>query len=135
MLLQEVHILRYLWNVYRELPGNRSQKEAILSRVEDSVRTYATENPRLDYAAIVARFGDPCAVAESCVEEMETAELVKNLRVRRKVVSIVVAAAVAIVILWVGVVASALAEHFISVGGHIEHRIVDVIEIPYENGG
>lgn len=103
--------------------------------MEDSVRAYATENPRLTYAAIVARFGEPRAVAESCVEEMETAELVKNLRVRRKVVCIVVATAVAIVILWVGVVASALAEHFISVGGHIEHRIVDVIEIPYENGG
>lgn len=102
--------------------------------MEDSVRTYATENPRLDYAAIVARFGDPCAVAESCVEEMETPELLKNLRVRRKVVSIVAAVALAIVILWLGVVSIAWAEHRDHDGGYFEEKIVNVTNIPNEEG-
>lgn len=102
--------------------------------MEDSVRAYATENPRLTYAAIVARFGEPRAVAESCVEEMETAELVKNLRVRRKVVSIVAAAALAIVILWLGVVSIAWAEHRDHDGGYFEEKIINVTNIPNEEG-
>ena len=72
-MVWNVHLLRYLWEVREELPGNRRQKKQILSRVESSVRDFVTENPHADYAAITQRFGTPQQIAASYIEEMSTA--------------------------------------------------------------
>lgn len=102
--------------------------------MEDSVRAYATEKLRLDYADIVTRFGEPRVVVESHVEEMQTPELMDHLRIGRKVVGIVAAAAMAIVILWTCVVSIAWAEHRDHDGGYFEEKIVNVTIIPNEEG-
>ena len=46
-MVLNVHLLRYLWEVREELPGNRRQKKQILSRVESSVQDFVIENPML----------------------------------------------------------------------------------------
>ena len=56
-MVLNVHLMRYLWEVREELPGNRRQKKQILSRVESSVRDFVIENSGADYNAIVSRFG------------------------------------------------------------------------------
>ena len=85
--------MRYLWEVCEELPGSRKQRKQILSRVESSVRDFVTEHPGADYAAVVSHFGTPTQIAESNIEEMDASELLGSLRVRRKVIIIVLAAA------------------------------------------
>lgn len=120
MLLQEVHIRRYLWNVYRELPGNRKQKEAILYRVEDSVRAYATENPRLNYTAIVARFGEPRAVAESYISEMTLEKLLDDLQLNRKIKRIIVCVAAVGIVVWIAAVGAALGNEISQADGYYE---------------
>lgn len=88
-MVWNVHLLRYLWEVREELPGNRRQKKQILSRVESSVQDFVIENPHVDYATITQRFGTPQQIAASYIEEMSTPELTQQLRIRKTIVRIV----------------------------------------------
>lgn len=118
-MVLNVHLLRYLWKVRGELPGNRRQKKQILSRVESSVRDFATENPHADYAAITQRFGTPQQIAASCIEEMDAQELTLQLRIRKTIVRIVAATALVLVLLWAGVVVTALIRHIKDMDGYL----------------
>lgn len=130
-MVLNVHLLRYLWKVRGELPGNRRQKKQILSRVESSVRGFVTENPHADYAAITQRFGTPQQIAASCIEEMDAQELTLQLRIRKTIVRIVAATALVLVLLWAGVVVTALIRHVKAMNGYLivgEAEVIDRTE-------
>ena len=130
-MVLNVHLLRYLWKVRGELPGNRRQKKQILSRVESSVQDFVTENPHADYAAITQRFGTPQQIAASCIEEMDAQELTLQLRIRKTIVRIVAATALVLVLLWAGVVVTALIRHVKAMNGYLivgEAEVIDRTE-------
>lgn len=130
-MVLNVHLLRYLWKVRRELPGSGKQKEQILSRVESSVRDFVTENPNADYAAIEQRFGTPQQIAASCIEEMDAQELTLQLRIRKTIVRIVAATALVLVLLWAGVVVTTLIRHVKAMNGYLivgEAEVIDRTE-------
>ncbi len=130
-MVLNVHLLRYLWKVRGELPGNSRQKKQILSRVESSVRDFVTENPHADYAAITQRFGTPQQIAASCIEEMDAQELTLQLRIRKTIVRIVAATALVLVLLWAGVVVTALIRHVKAMNGYLivgEAEVIDRTE-------
>lgn len=130
-MVLNVHLLRYLWKVRRELSGSGKQKEQILSRVESSVRDFVTENPNADYAAIEQRFGTPQQIAASCIEEMDAQELTLQLRIRKTIVRIVAATALVLVLLWAGVVVTALIRHVKAMNGYLivgEAEVIDRTE-------
>ena len=130
-MVLNVHLLRYLWKVRRELPGSGKQKEQILSRVESSVRDFVTENPHADYAAITQRCGTPQQIAASCIEEMDAQELTLQLRIRKTIVRIVAATALVLVLLWAGVVVTALIRHVKAMNGYLivgEAEVIDRTE-------
>lgn len=130
-MVLNVHLLRYLWKVRRELPGSGKQKEQILSRVESSVRDFVTENPNADYAAIEQQFGTPQQIAASCIEEMDAQELTLQLRIRKTIVRIVAATALVLVLLWAGVVVTALIRHVKAMNGYLivgEAEVIDRTE-------
>lgn len=119
-MVLNVHLLRYLWEVREELPGNRRQKKQILSRVESSVQDFVIENPHVeDYATITQRFGTPQQIAASYIEEMSTPELTQQLRIRKTIVRIVAVTALALVLLWAGVVLTALIRHIKDMDGYL----------------
>ena len=130
-MVLNVHLMRYLWEVREELPGNRRQKKQILSRVESSFRDFVTENPNADYAAIEQRFGTPQQIAASCIEEMDAQELTLQLRIRKTIVRIVAATALVLVLLWAGVVVTALIRHVKAMNGYLivgEAEVIDRTE-------
>lgn len=94
--------------------------------MEDSVRAYATENPGLNYAALIARFGEPRIVAESYVEQMQTPELVENLRVGKRVICIVTVAVLIAVLFWTGVVVAAFVDAHNQNSGFMTEQLVEV---------
>lgn len=103
--------------------------------METSVRDYASKNPEADYSEITARFGTPQQIASSYVDEMETTDLIQELRVRKKIVGIVALIAVIIVALWINLVVVSYADHAKNTHGY---AMVDVIEesvAPKEYGG
>ena len=132
---QELQIRRYLWNVSRELPGNKKQKKHILSRVENSVREFASEQPCADYAVIVKWFGPPKKIAESYVTEMGAAELVQELRIRQKIVYILlVTTAIFLTIKFVYSTASYF-DHLRDMRGYAVVEVIEVERTEYTEGG
>lgn len=125
-MVLNVHLMRYLWEVREELPGNRRQKKQILSRVESSVRDFVIENSGADYNAIVSRFRTPTQIAESNIAEMDTAELLGNLQIHRRIVVIILAAATLLVMVRFGFRLAAYLEYYKKVNGY---AVVEVIEI------
>ena len=125
-MVLNVHLMRYLWEVREELPGNRRQKKQILSRVESSVRDFVIENSGADYNAIVSRFGTPTQIAESNIAEMDTAGLLGNLQIHRRIVVIILAAATLLVMVRFGFRLAAYLEYYKKVNGY---AVVEVIEI------
>ena len=124
---KELQIRRYLWEVSRELPVRRKQKKNILSRVESSVREFASEQPNADYAAVVKWFGTPGKIAESYVTEMSAADIVHHLHIRKKLFHCIVIFSLVIVFLWLGVVSIAMKNHYNRIGGYYLEEI-EVIE-------
>lgn len=130
-MVLNIHLLRYLWEVREELPGNRRQKKQILSRVESSVQDFVIENSHVDYATITQRFGTPQQIAASYIEEMSTPELTQQLRIRKTIVRIVAATALVLVLLWAGVVVTALIRHVKAMNGYLivgEAEVIDRTE-------
>lgn len=87
--------------------------------MEASVRDFVTENPNVDYAAIEQRFGTPPHIAASCIEEMDAQELTLQLRIRKTIVRIVAVTALMAVLLWAGVVITALIRHVKAMNGYL----------------
>ena len=99
--------------------------------MESSVRDFVTENPDANYNAIVSRFGTPTQIAESNIAEMDTAELLGNLQIHRRIVAIVLATATLLVMVRFGFRLAAYLEFYKDMNGY---AVVEVIEIdPTEN--
>ena len=95
---------RSLKHYYRQirswLPCSRKLKKQILAQIESSISAYLQEHPSADIAEIKARFGEPQQIAAAHVDELGASDLLRDLRVKRKVVGIIATFAAALVILW-----------------------------------
>lgn len=134
-MAMSVHALRYLWQIWWNLPGSWNQKKPILCRVAACVRDFASNHPGAGLDDITARFGTPQQIAEASLENMETQELAQELRVRRIIVRIVAVTALSVVLLWAGVVGIALAENRSNRNGFITDEVEVIERIEYEDGG
>ncbi len=125
MLRSEI-LLRYLWEIYRELPGSWNQKKKLLSRVDRSIRDYLSSGGEISYNRIKERFGEPKQIVSAYVEEMEADEMLVHMKVGKKIARIFFAAAAVALVMWAGCVVAA----YINVQrGSNGYAIVEVIEI------
>ena len=104
---------RYLRNVKDWLPCSGKLKREIMARIKNV----------LD--------GLPKQIAASYVEDMDTEELLRNLRIRRRIVGIVTCTALIVVTLWAGTVTYAIIRnerlaHGYGVLGEIE--VIETVE-------
>lgn len=90
------------------LPCDAKQKRRILEKIRLDVMGYLEENPDADFAAIQARFGTPQAIASAYVDDLDTAQLLYSLRIRKRIVTIVAATMATILLTWAGVVTWAI---------------------------
>ena len=119
---------RYLWEIRGWLPCSGKLKRGILDRIENTVLEYLIENPEASYEDLTERFGVPQQIAATYVEEMGTNELLRDLRIRRRIVRAVTAAALSVVILWAGLVIASYVDHRRDVNGYLGVGEVTVIE-------
>lgn len=119
---------RYLWEISGWLPCSGKLKRGILDRIENTVLEYLIENPEASYEDLTERFGVPQQIAATYVEEMGTNELLRDLRIRRRIVRAVTAAALSVVILWAGLVIASYVDHRRDVNGYLVVGEVTVIE-------
>lgn len=102
---------QYLREVRALLPGTGKQKREILNGIGTTVEEFLAENPGAAYEEIVSRLGSPKQIAASWLEEMDPADVMKKLHTKKRIITIVAAAAVAVILLWAGVVAMAFDKH------------------------
>lgn len=123
---------RYLWKVRGWLPCSGKLKREIMARIKTVLNDYLNDHPDADFAELSHRFGTPQQIAASYIEEMNVQDLLKQLRIRKKIIGIVVATAVTLVLLWAGVVITALIRHVKAMDGYLivgEAEVIDRWEI------
>ena len=123
---------RYLWKVGGWLPCSGKLKREIMARIKTVLDDYLNDHPDADSAELSHRFGTPQQIAASYIEEMNVQDLLKQLRIRRKIICIVVATALTFVSLWAGVVITALIRHVKAMDGYLivgEAEVIDRWEI------
>ena len=124
-MLKEVSILLYLLRVHNLLPGNWKQRRKILSQLRACVRDYASENADIDYESIVVRFGSPEDILGAYVAELDSAAILEEITLKRRIVRIVALSMLGLILLWGSVVGLALIDSVSQSGGY---SIVTIVE-------
>lgn len=95
---------RYCRQIKRLLPCHGKQTKAILTEIKANLTAFLAEAPETELSAVEARFGTPQAVAAAYVEDLDTEALLRGLRIRRRIVTIVASILISALLLWVGAV-------------------------------
>ena len=119
-------IVRYLWQIYRELPGSWKEKKQIVTKMESSIRDYVSEDAYVTLDQLKNRFGEPKQIALTYINEMEAHKLSKELKKEKSIVYTVIVTAIVIVALWAGMVVTSYIDHRKNANGY---AIVEIIEI------
>ena len=109
----------YYQSIYKSLPCSGKQKKRFLQDLKQSVGTYLSENPNVDFSSIVSHFGTPQQITDTYIGEISTPELLQKLRLKKRIIRIVVTVATSIVLLWGTVVTIALINEFNDADGCI----------------
>jgi len=112
--------MKELKKYYRQIrtwfPGGRIKKE-LMKQIKISVQEYINNNPGISFSAVQAHFGSPQLIAAAFVSEMEPEELLRNLRVRRRIIAIIVCAVILMVAIFsISLLTAWLADLSISFG-------------------
>ena len=121
--------MRELRGYYRRiggwLPCGGRCKRKIMNRIRENVNAYLAEHPDADMEEIEARFGGSKEIAAAYVSDMDTGELLTSLRVRRRILTAVMAAVLFVVLSWSGCVLWAIDLEMKTVGGHTEDALIE----------
>lgn len=100
------------------LPSGKMRR-TIMAQIKDTVNEFVQHDPDADYEAIQAQLGSPQEIATAFVENMGATEVLRGLRVRRRVLTAVLVAVLVILVSWTCLVAKATIREETSVNGHI----------------
>lgn len=100
MRLKYRHARKYCRLVRSFLPCSAKQRSLILGEIKSNLSAYLEENPSASFEEIESRFGTPRQIAVAHVEEMGTEELLKQLRVRKRIFSIICAGVAVALLIW-----------------------------------
>lgn len=135
MVMLNREAVRYLKTVYRLLPCKRNQKRKIISEIKNSVALFLTENPNSNFDSITVRFGDPKVVAASLVEEMQGVEILRDLQIKKRIISAVIVAVTSIVAIWLAVVGVAYNQYVDEYNGYFDVSVETEKDIQNLEGG
>lgn len=124
MAMRNAQARQYLREIRGCIPCYGKAKYEILRKIKGMIRAALSDAPEMSYEMLVARFGTPQQIAASYVDELDTLELLKKLRMRNKIIAIVCATAAIILAIWVGVVVTATRAHYSQMNGYFEEYVV-----------
>lgn len=104
MRIKNRHARKYCWCVRGFLPCSLKQRRLILSEIKSNLSAYLEENPSASFEEIESRFGAPRQIAVAYVEEMGTEELLKQLRIRKRIISVICAGVALALLIWASAV-------------------------------
>ena len=134
MMMHNAQARRYLREIQESLPCTGKAKRGITRKINGMIDDAMLDEPDLTYEMLVKRFGTPQQIASSYVDEMETPELLKKLRIKKKIFAVVCATAAIILAIWIGVVVTATQAHYNSMNSFGVETIT-ITERITDNGG
>ena len=108
MTANDRELRRYYRAIRSWLPCTRKLKKQIIGQIQSRVQDYLTQNPDTDISQLQAEFGAPQTIAAAYVENSDTEEILRGLRVRRRVVAIVMTAVMIVLLSWAALVTWAI---------------------------
>lgn len=109
---------RYYSSVRSWLPCPRKQKRKILDEIKNNVADFLKCNPQANFCEIQDRFGSPQQIAFGYVEDLNTGELIRVMRIRKRLVAIITATVLSILVLWAGFLAWAVIDDMYTNNGY-----------------
>lgn len=109
---------KYLRRVHSVLPGSARMTKQIMEQIQNEVLSYFEDYPQAGYKDLISRFGDPETIAAAYVESMGTAEILKKLRIRKRIISAVAVVLILISFTWTVAVSWALYNNAIKNDGY-----------------
>ena len=113
----------YYRQIARELPCTGKSKKQLLSCIVSNIDDYLAENPNADFETVRAHFGTPQQIASAYIDETDTPNLLHSIKIRKRIVSAVIAVAVIAIALWGCVLAVALYDEISASNGYYEFEI------------
>lgn len=114
---------RYYRSIRKDLPCSYKMKTRIMQQIQESVDLFLEQNPDADFEAVKAHFGDPQTIALSYIEDQDAPELLRKMRVKRKVLAIVAGAMALILVAWMAAMAWAIINEQRAQEGQTSERI------------
>ena len=114
---------RYYREIRSWLPVSSRQKDKIVGDLSSSIDAYLDTHPEADLQEIQAHFGNPSSIASAYVDNANTVDLLRGLRIRKRIVTAVVAGVLVIILLVIGTLALELTDHFKTANGSITETV------------
>ena len=124
MMMHNAQARRYLREIQECLPCAGKVKRGITRKINGMIDDAMLDESDLTYEMLVKRFGTPQQIAASYVDEMDTPELLRKLRIKKKIFAVVCATAAIILAIWIGVVVTATRSHYSQMNGYFEEYII-----------
>ena len=128
MIAHKTVVQRYFRTIRSYLPCSRKLKKRIINEIEISVNSFLGDHPDATIVDVRARCGEPQNIAAAYVDDMNTPELLHALRVRRKVITGIVAGIIAALLMWASCLGYLLDRYDKDYNGEIKTSNVEIIE-------
>lgn len=102
MNLKDRQLKKYYSNISTLLPCPGGMKRNLLSGLKTQIAAYLEENPNADMETVQDRFGTPQQIVGAALEEMPTPEVLRKIRIRKRILLILGAALLAALLIWLG---------------------------------
>lgn len=119
MGMNDRQLRRYLRQIRSMLPCGGKRRRELMDNVRSGVIRYLEEHPDATAEQVMAYFGAPEAIAASYVESAGTAEILRSVRIRRKITAMVAVVLLVILLSWAVVVTWAVIDAYRDVRGDI----------------
>lgn len=91
---------QYYRSIRKALPCSYKMKKTIMQQIRESVGLFLEQNPNADFEEVKLHFGEPQTIALSYIEDQDAPELLRKLRIKKKIIAVVVGVIVAIFVIW-----------------------------------
>ena len=119
MGMNDRQLRRYLRQIRSMLPCGGKRRRELMDNVRSGATRYLEEHPDATAEQVMAYFGAPEAIAASYVESAGTAEILRSVRIRRKITAMVAVVLLVILLSWAVVVTWAVIDAYRDVRGDI----------------
>jgi len=123
----EKALKQYYRRIGRWLPCAGKQKRQILQDISQTVSVYLLDNPEATAEDVMQHYGTPQQIAASYTDAMDTQQLLKTLRINRRVLLSVGVSCLLLLAMWAAVVTATYIEALGSINGYTDPGYITVI--------